>query len=102
MRGAARAKHRELFGRRNVVQGGGYLVVRDKGEVTRFCLSSINCLSSRDGLKVGTKCSPSATASPVRGLRAIRGLRFFVRNVPNPRISMWSPLASASAMVLKK
>ena len=43
--------------------------------------------SSFDTLKTGTLRSGTGTASPVRGLRAMRALRCFTLNVPKPRIS---------------
>ena len=44
--------------------------------------------SSLDTLNTGTLRGGTGTASPVRGLRAMRDLRSFTRNVPKPRISM--------------
>jgi len=51
---------------------------------------------SLPGLKCGTYLPDRATASPVLGLRPIRGGRKCNEKLPNPRISMRSPLARAS------
>lgn len=48
------------------------------------------------GLKCGTYLPDNETASPVFGLRPIRGGRKCKEKLPNPLISMRSPLASAS------
>src|SRR6266581_4303675 len=51
--------------------------------------------SSFDTLNTGTLRGGTGTASPVRGLRAMRDLRSLTRKVPKPRISMWWPCARA-------
>ena len=51
---------------------------------------------SLPGLKCGTYLPDNATASPVFGLRPIRGGRKCSEKLPNPRISMRSPRASES------
>src|SRR6266545_4316809 len=57
--------------------------------------------SSFDTLNTGTLRGGTGTASPVRGLRAMRDLRSLTRKVPKPRISMWWPCASARATAFR-
>src|SRR5262245_6974952 len=57
--------------------------------------------SSFDTLKTGTLRGGTGTASPVRGLRAMRDLRSLTLKVPNPRISMWWPCERARATALR-
>src|SRR5690606_8348719 len=51
------------------------------------------------GLKWGTYLPGSATASPVFGLRPVRGGRKCSEKLPKPRISMRSPRASEAAII---
>src|ERR1700722_12412121 len=51
--------------------------------------------SSFEGLKKGTRFAGTSTLSPVLGLRPIRALRWRVRKLPKPRISILSPDLSA-------
>ena len=51
--------------------------------------TSVMSFSSFDTLNTGTLRGGTGTASPVRGLRAMRDLRSLTRKVPKPRISMW-------------
>src|SRR6202041_1171169 len=44
--------------------------------------------NSFDGLKTGTGRAETSTGAPVRGLRAMRVLRWRILKVPNPRTSM--------------
>src|SRR5262249_4046307 len=48
-------------------------------------------LSSLLGLKYGIFLAGTSTRAPVLGLRPIRGWRWRVRKLPNPRISILSP-----------
>src|SRR6476620_1438710 len=52
--------------------------------------------SSFDGLNTGTGRAETSTGEPVRGLRAIRVLRWRILKVPNPRTSMFFCPWSAS------
>src|SRR3954471_23887904 len=45
--------------------------------------------SSLDGLKTGTGRAETSTGEPVRGLRAMRVLRWRILKVPKPRTSMF-------------
>src|SRR5438132_7247729 len=56
--------------------------------VTRSLASATMARNSLLGLKTGTGRAATSTGSPVRGLRAMRVLRWRILNVPNPRISM--------------
>ncbi len=52
--------------------------------------------SSFDGLNTGTGRADTSTGEPVRGLRAMRVLRWRILNVPKPRTSMFFCSCSAS------
>src|ERR1019366_7505015 len=51
--------------------------------------------SSFDALKKGPRLAGTSTRSPVLGLRPMRELRWRVRKLPKPRISILSPAFSA-------
>src|SRR5579872_3873965 len=53
------------------------------------------------GLKKGIFLAGTSTRSPVFGLRPMRGLRWRVRKLPNPRISILSPARSERTMLSK-
>src|SRR5437667_11417738 len=53
------------------------------------------------GLKNGIFLAGTSTRSPVFGLRPTRGLRWRVRKLPNPRISILSPTRSERTMLSK-
>src|SRR5216684_4188177 len=53
------------------------------------------------GLKKGIFLAGTSTRSPVLGLRPTRGLRWRVRKLPNPRISILSPARSERTMLSK-
>ena len=57
--------------------------------------------SSLLGLKNGIFLAGTSTLSPVLGLRPMRGLRWRVRKLPNPRISILSPVCSERTMLPK-
>src|SRR5256714_11111363 len=52
--------------------------------VTRSLASATMARNSLLGLKTGTGRAATSTGSPVRGLRAMRVLRWRILNVPNP------------------
>src|SRR5271166_3466295 len=58
-------------------------------------------LSSLLGLKYGIFLAGTSTRSPVLGLRPTRGLRWRVRKLPKPRISILSPARSERTMLSK-
>src|SRR5215475_4020936 len=58
-------------------------------------------LSSLLGLKKGIFFAGTSTRSPVYGLRPTRGLRWRVRKLPKPRISILSPARSERTMLSK-
>src|SRR3954466_9538035 len=58
--------------------------------------------SSFEGLKTGTGRADTSTGEPVRGLRAIRVLRWRILNVPNPRTSMFFWACNASLIDSRK
>src|ERR1700719_1264410 len=57
--------------------------------------------SSLLGLKNGIFLAGTSTRSPVLGLRPTRGLRWRVRKLPNPRISILSPARSERTTLSK-
>src|ERR1039458_2541522 len=54
------------------------------------------------GLKYGIFLAGTSTRAPVLGLRPTRGWRWRVRKLPNPRISILSPLRKERTMLSKK
>src|SRR3989442_12536449 len=70
--------------------------------VTRSLASATMARNSLLGLKTGTGRAATSTGSPVRGLRAMRVLRWRILNVPNPRISMLCCSASAALTASRK
>jgi hypothetical protein len=52
--------------------------------------------NSLEGLNTGTGRADTSTGEPVRGLRAMRVLRWRILKVPNPRTSMFFCSFSAS------
>src|SRR5947208_1181254 len=57
--------------------------------------------SSLLGLKNGIFLAGTSTRSPVLGLRPTRGLRWRVRKLPKPRISILSPALNERTMLSK-
>src|SRR3989441_8330088 len=70
--------------------------------VTRSLASATMARNSLLGLKTGTGRAATSTGSPVRGLRAMRVLRWRILNVPNPRISMLCCSDSAALTASRK
>src|SRR6266516_2504856 len=70
--------------------------------VTRSLASATIARNSLLGLKTGTGRAATSTGSPVRGLRAMRVLRWRILNVPNPRTSMLCCSASAALTASRK
>src|ERR1700683_3250396 len=80
------------------LQGSG-LPTLAQSRIGRSAPSLTRSRRSLPGLKCGTCLPASATASPVFGLRPCRGGRKCSEKLPNPRISIRSPVASASLMI---
>ena len=57
--------------------------------------------SSLLGLKYGIFLAGTSTRAPVFGLRPMRGWRWRVRKLPNPRISILSPVRRERTMLSK-
>src|SRR5579862_9029785 len=76
------------------VGAGGAAAASVTPELTR----SFNSLL---GLKNGIFLAGTSTRSPVLGLRPTRGLRWRVRKLPKPRISILSPTRSERTMLSK-
>src|SRR5256885_8588227 len=70
--------------------------------VTRSLASATMARNSLLGLKTGTGRAATSTGSPVRGLRAMRVLRWRILNVPNPRTSMLCCSDSAALTASRK
>src|ERR1035441_8493615 len=58
-------------------------------------------INSLLGLKYGIFLAGTSTRAPVLGLRPTRGWRWRVRKLPNPRISILSPLRKERTMLSK-
>src|SRR5208282_182389 len=58
-------------------------------------------LSSLLGLKYGMRLAGTSTRAPVLGLRPTRGCLWRVRKLPNPRISILSPVRRARTTLSK-
>src|SRR5579872_3338947 len=71
------------------------------GGTAAAALSLTKSFSSLLGLKKGIFLAGTSTRSPVLGLRPTRGLRWRVRKLPKPRISILSPVRSERTMLSK-
>src|SRR5579872_783085 len=71
------------------------------GGTAAAALSLTKSFSSLLGLKKGIFLAGTSTRSPVLGLRPTRGLRWRVRKLPKPRISILSPARSERTMLSK-
>src|SRR5579864_2412239 len=81
---------------------GGTEVVGGAGVAAPLPLPSLTkSFNSLLGLKKGIFLAGTSTRSPVLGFRPMRGLRWRVRKLPNPRISILSPARSERTMLSK-
>src|SRR5579872_1505687 len=71
------------------------------GGTAAAALSLTKSFSSLLGLKKGIFLAGTSTRSPVLGLRPTRGLRWRVRKLPKPRISILSPARSERTTLSK-
>src|SRR5271169_2652804 len=78
--------------------GPGALGEAACGAATELLTMSFNSLL---GLKNGIFLAGTSTRSPVLGLRPTRGLRWRVRKLPKPRISILSPARSERTTLSK-
>src|SRR5271165_6560560 len=78
--------------------GPGALGEAACGGATELLTMSFNSLL---GLKNGIFLAGTSTRSPVLGLRPTRGLRWRVRKLPKPRISILSPTRRERTMLSK-
>src|SRR6266478_3694911 len=78
-----------------------YIAGDGAGGITGAALLFTRSFNSLLGLKNGIFFAGTSTRSPVFGFRPTRGLRWRVRKLPNPRISILSPTRSERTTLSK-